>query len=54
MRNGFSSGSIYRTSSTCCYRHHGTKHFDLNAIGNMSDADLLLTALRRPSFSMPS
>jgi hypothetical protein len=27
-------------------RHHGVKHFYLNAVGNMSDADSLLTALR--------
>jgi hypothetical protein len=27
-------------------QHHGMKHFYLNAIGNMSDADSLLTALR--------
>lgn len=27
-------------------QHHGMKHFYLNAIGNMSDADSLLTAVR--------
>lgn len=27
-------------------QHHGMKHFYLNAVGNMSDADSLLTALR--------
>ena len=27
-------------------RHHGVKHFYLNAMGNVSDADSLLTALR--------
>lgn len=27
-------------------QHHGIKHFYLNSIGNMSDADSLLTALR--------
>ena len=46
MRNGFNSGSNLQDFLDLLLQHHGMKHFYLNCIGNISDADLLLTALR--------